>query len=716
MNIYLATDGDDANLGTLESPIATMEEAKKRVRKISAGEVNVVIRGGVYEVTQTIIFSIADGGNADKKVTYMAYEDEVPIFSSAKAVGGWILAENLEGLPACAVGKVYKAGFPDGVDEVLTLFDGNESLERCHSEMVQQERMEYQRMDSLNIAAYEDKSLLRKVKFEGDFLQARENMEDVELRFMPVPWTMNLLPVAAVGDGVALLAIEATTPVGAKPDGMRVENDISYMNREGFFCTNSKKREIYYFGDPAGMDIKVPTVQCYFLIYGDTDYEGAEDTPVRNLHFKGLEFAFGKRDTTAAGYKGWGIQHDWEMFDKTNSLIRFRGAEECSLTECYIHSTSATAIRLDLHCQKIVIKNNLLDGIGNMGILLCGYGPGTKDVNCNNIIANNLITRCGEEIWHGHAIFVWQSGSNLISHNKIHHSARKGIGLCGVRVTILKHPEHTFDEASKTIRWAEIEKTFVAADDELDSYLPYLHARNNVVEFNEVYKVLEKIGDGSAINVSGAGDGNIIRNNFVHHISTYFSSSVMRTDDWQRGTIMENNVIYKTNISGITRKNFNHIRNNFIIDANCKNGYIRFASYPGEKACYGSDIVGNIIYDSGDEMQVFGKGYLVSDGASLPEHCNLENNVIFCKSGSVKEHFEENNEINSKNVDPIFKDIVHHDFSFAAKIEGINQIDVSVMGLTAEYPDRLRALEYAGEMDDEYDRGKDESKKQYNWW
>ena len=64
-----------------------------------------------------------------------------------------------------------------------------------------------------------------------------------------------------------------------------------------------------------------------------------------------------------------------------------------------------------------------------MGILLCGYGPGTKDVNRNNIIRNNIVHHVGEIIWNGHGIFAWQSGNNKIINNNqdIHQKRRQSI-------------------------------------------------------------------------------------------------------------------------------------------------------------------------------------------------------------------------------------------------------------------------------------------------
>jgi len=80
-----------------------------------------------------------------------------------------------------------------------------------------------------------------------------------------------------------------------------------------------------------------------------------------------------------------------------------------------------TALRLDLWCRENRVEGNHIDRMGGTGILLCGYGPGTRDVNKQNTVANNHIHHCGQIYWHAAGIFVWQSGRNRIANNLVHH-------------------------------------------------------------------------------------------------------------------------------------------------------------------------------------------------------------------------------------------------------------------------------------------------------
>ncbi len=673
-----------------------------------------------------------DGGSRDRVITYEAYPNETPVFSSGIKVESWEkIVHYPEGLPIEAEGKVWKASIPAGIDTVLTMYDGDIRLKRtCGKFFMPTMDIEYKGVDSLNVAHDENRDLLRRVDFPEGALRAWENIHDIELRFMAVPWTVNLRPLRSIDleNNRAWLDIEATAPLCAKSRGIRVENAIDHLNTPGSWCVNTKKREIYYWPheDKPSENILIPCLKEFIRINGEIDYNGQKDIPVQFLHFKGLTFKHGRRDQTSKDYKGSGIQHDWEMFDKDTAIFRFRGAENCSLTNCHFYATSGTAIRLDLHCKDITIENNLLDDIGSMGILLCGYGPGTKDVNGYNTIRNNIITRCGEVIWHGHGIFLWQSGHNIIEHNKIHHSARKGIGLCGVRVTILRNREHDFDEASRTIRWHEIDKAINWKKTEMERYLPFLHTRDNIVKNNEIYRVLEKIGDGSALNISGAGTGNIIKNNYIHHLATYSASSAIRVDDWQCGTTMVGNIVYMCNISAVVRKNYNHLINNIFIDTNVDIGYVKFASYPDEKEAYGSLLQNNIYYESGNDATFYGKGYLISDEATYPHHCKVSNNVFYCAGDKeyAKNHIETYQKMgieqNSICADPLFKDIEKEDFSLLpespALTLGFIPIDQSKIGITQSFPEALKKLEYNPTDEIVYSRGRDKSKKGYEWW
>ena len=722
--------------GDSDGPLNSIEQARNNVRALKETyperNFEIIIREGTYRLKDTIVFNEKDH-RATGKTIFKAYENEQPVITSGVLVSDWkkvsdpSLATSYE-----ANGKIWEADIPKGVDSFQTMFDGFSILKRATSPAIEPlTDIDYNRVDSMNVAHEKDRKYLQEIEVKNDLLKNWDNIQDIEISTTPVPWTFNIIPLKEVDveNGKLSFAAEATAPLWSKnPNGLCIENSIEFINKPGQWCVNTKTRKIYYWpkGDNPSDEIQVPCLNELIKVEGTINESSSEDVPVSGIHFKNLTFAHGDRYRWHMGLKGKGIQHDWELHDRATALVRFRGAENCAIDSCRFTTTGGTAVRLDLHCQNIRIKNSLFDYIGHMGILLCGYGPGTKDANHSNVIENNLMHHCGEVVFHGHAIFVWQSGNNQIRNNNIHHVARKAIGICGVRITILQNPTHLFDEAVSTIRWDEIKSNLATDGDDLDRFTPFNHAKDNIIEFNDISHPLEKLGDGSALNVSGAAENNIVRNNYLHHVTTYNASSVMRVDDWQKGTTFENNIVYKSNIGAITRKSFNHIKNNMFIDASRK-GYVRFASYPGETPSFGSVLQNNIFYESEETAVFYTEAYIASPHISLPKNCNADHNLFYCskdKLQSEKElakYQEDKIESNSVVADPMFIDLENENFELHPRSPAIKMgfvpISTKHIGLTKDFPEHLKKLDYSEKEDPlVYTRGMNTDQKAYAWW
>ncbi len=110
-SFYVATDGNDNHPGTVGKPFATISRARDAVReKIKAGlneSVTILIRGGRYQLDETLVFGPADSGNTECCITYKAFPGETPIVS-----GGRVITEDLgiklENLELSQLGQAKK--------------------------------------------------------------------------------------------------------------------------------------------------------------------------------------------------------------------------------------------------------------------------------------------------------------------------------------------------------------------------------------------------------------------------------------------------------------------------------------------------------------------------------------------------------------------------------------------------------------------------------
>jgi hypothetical protein len=112
-----AGSGSDASAGTIDAPFRSLQRAQQQVRSIVAKgggvrpPITVYVRGGTYQVNQTLVFGPADGGIPSAPVLWTAYQHETVVISGGRQLDGlhWEPAGAASGLGA----RVMKATLPN---------------------------------------------------------------------------------------------------------------------------------------------------------------------------------------------------------------------------------------------------------------------------------------------------------------------------------------------------------------------------------------------------------------------------------------------------------------------------------------------------------------------------------------------------------------------------------------------------------------------------
>ncbi len=708
-DFFVAVDGRDSWSGQLpkangaksDGPFATLAKARDAVReqknKSTKKDFVVKIRGGTYRLNETLVFSLADSARENGTITYAAYEKEKPVISSGVAIKNWRkLIEFPSHLPAVAHGKIWVAEAPLELERILTLYNADQRLPRARGSG-------FSSPDSVDVrTAPRDE-----IKFPPDAIRNWPDLLSGELLVIPsADYEFSILPFASVDEnaGVAKLKEPASRPIGKVKffsTNAWVENVLAVLDEPGEWVFNRQERKIYYWpgnGKP-GENIVAPKLTELIRVEGKIDYDGPRDEPVRGIIFRGLNFTHAERYQWH-GYTGWSMQHHWEMFDRPTSALRFRGAENCAVEACRFTASSGAGIRLDLYAQKNRILNNEFSHLGGLGILLAGYGPGTKNVNRQNVVSNNWLHHTSEIYWASPALMVWQSGDNHIANNLIHN-----VPYTGLSVSTRALPGRTNNvtsDGSRTVRWNEIpEKTNFSWN-----YLEqFLHSRNNLVERNEIHHVMERLGDGNSIYISGAGGGNRIYENYVHDTLNDHCSGPIRCDDFQEETIIERNIIFRHCAigQGITSKGKNYILNNIVAELHASKlpirpervtrGYIGLVVNP----VIGSRIHRNIIYARDEDFPVYTQNRIYGQGGEPRlRDCVADYNLYFNTADPNwgRKHFQVEQrfgvDLHSISSDPLFVNVDKGDFrlrpnSPALKL-GFEPIDVSKIGLQRNHP------------------------------
>jgi hypothetical protein len=667
--------------GTVDSLPAARDAVRALRGAGEKGDIDVVIQDGVYTLDQTLVFGPEDSAPEGAVTRYRAAEGASPLISGGRVIKNWQQSD-LQG------GKVWKAKVPWAKGDTFfhCLYDGSTLLQRAQSEEIR-----------VNVDAprsmYAGKLKHRlEFSYTGNVLKPCKNLEDLELYGQPTrAWLVNYLGIASVDPEKkrARLTVPATYRMGGS---FVLENRVDDLDQPGEWALNSQEGILYYWpqsGTP-GDQVIAPTLNELIRVEGvnDASVGGEKDQPVEGIVFSGLRFAHADRQKWLP--EDQGIQHDWNMWDKANGLIRFRGARNCAVRNCTFSDSGSDGVRLDLFCQEITVEGSTFRDLGGTGILLCGYGPGKKDVNKGNTIHNNEITRVGQLFLHSPGIFAWQSGHNRISHNHVYDQAYTGIVIAGVRRRFFapvfektgqanpfanwKFPEGT-REHIPTIRWDEIT---LADIEDWSSYEPYMHARGNLIEFNEVHDCLKLLHDGNCIYLSANGDGNIVRNNVTYN---HPAGAMIRTDDDSHGATVQGNLLFgTTGNQGIAIKGLNDATGNVFVNCHLLTGRA------GNTVDPESDLSRNIIYFvSGAADEGFHYGIdIVGVG--------LDYNLYYHEVPGVGESLLQEQRARNKTAladhhslaaDPLFVDPVHGDFSFknessALKL-GIQPLSVDIV-------------------------------------
>ena len=91
---YVSPEGNDSWSGDgMARPFASIGKARDVIRALKKKDgltqpVTVYLRGGLYELEETIVFTLEDSGTRACPITYTAYEDEEPVVSGGRGITG----------------------------------------------------------------------------------------------------------------------------------------------------------------------------------------------------------------------------------------------------------------------------------------------------------------------------------------------------------------------------------------------------------------------------------------------------------------------------------------------------------------------------------------------------------------------------------------------------------------------------------------------------
>lgn len=674
LDLYVAPNGNDAWSGRQaeandtggDGPFATIQRAQREVRRVrsdtaAAEAVNVHIRGGLYELTEPIVFTPDDSGTEAAPVVFTAYDNERPVFSGGRRITGW--KEGIDGVWSAEVPEV-KSG--DWYFHQLFV-DGRRAT----------------RGRTPNEGHYFVRSLLPGVgtpregkdnpesrlgfEYEPGQFEPWDNLDDVNV-FVYQAWTAAMFWIKSLDTESNLVhfTAESNWPIGywGWPPRFIIENYRKALDEPGEWYLDRTEGRLYYMPreDEEMSAAEIIAPKLHHLVRFDGDWR--DGRLVEHVTLRGLSFQHAMWQTPREK------PADGQAAAWLKAAVQCDGMSHCKLIDCEVAHVGEYGIHLHRACQHNRIERCHVYDLGAGGIRVGMTQSPSQDSHAasHNVIDNCFIHDGGHVFHAGVGMWIGRADNITVSHNEI----------CD------------FDYTGISVGWMWGYKS--------------QNCHDNIIEYNHVYNIGRGVlSDMGGIYTLGIQHGTVVRNNCFHHIYAYsYGGWGLYTDEGSYDIVMENNIVYdcKQNAFHQHYGRENVIRNNIL--AFGRQGQIALTRPEAGHRAF--TIERNIVYS--DTGYTFHGNWHDREEFEFDYNCYWDasgTEMVFPDGQTFEEWQAEGFDENSIIADPMFVDPANRDFrlksgSPALKL-GFKPIDRSEIGLYGDkewtsLPKRLRGTDY----------------------
>lgn len=565
VTLHVAPGGDDANPGTAEEPLETIQAAQEAVRALLADDdaqaIEVQLNDGVYRIEEPLNFGPADSPGEGGKVIWRAASDADPLISGGRAIDGW--EANGDGTYSTVVEAAR-----DGEWTFHELFVNGERRYRARFPAKGFSRI---------VEAGED----RRTNFtfhNGDIPEEMAgDLADtgLELVFFH-DWSITRVPVERIDHEENQLHV--VHPIGQQADHYRIdhfephpryyiENHRALLDTPGEWYLDEATGELTYWPKPGEtMDEAEVTAP---VSNGLLKARGAEDDPIRGLTFKDIHFAHSAWELPAGGYAGGQATIHEDRYEEDrpgrammSAAITFDFAQHNTITGGSIRNVGHSGLWLRRECSNNTISGIVVDDVGgnavNIGETRARQVNGTswtqaapEQVGQANRIEDSVLQRTGRIDFSGIGVWVGMAADTEVRHNLVRQTP-----YTGVSVGWMWNPQPTPCEGT-------------------------------LVEANHIHHVMQVLSDGGGIYSLGYQPGATLRDNLIHDVPLNLGraeSNGMFLDEGTMAFTIEDNVIYNVERSPLRfhRADENLVRNNLLVIPDEDTPMVRYNATPEE--------------------------------------------------------------------------------------------------------------------------------------
>jgi hypothetical protein len=540
---WVSPNGSDAGTGSSDDPFLTISHARDVIRASSSKgvySINVNIKGGLYRITEPLVFGSQDSGTNGAQITYKAAAGETPVISGAVQVSGWTL---------------YDAGL--NIWQAQTNVSTGSMPRQLYVNGVRATRA--RTVDYPNYYTPTSTGYTYAYTPGGTDPQIPpvwENPTSVEA-VTATQWKMMRCPVAQINDeSVVIMQNPCWENANIYPEPWNFqllswwENAYEFLDQPGEWYLNPVTKVLYYIPfdgqDMSTADVELPVLEALLSVTGNAT------NPVSYINFSGLSFTYATwlGPNTSDGYAldqsgfyltGTGHQrniigHDPDTV-RTPGNLSFIYAQHITFENNTVEHMGAAGLDFGMGSQNNRIVGNTFSDISSTGVQLGGNTEEdarpamASQLTTDNLISNNLIEYTAQEYWDAAGIYIGFTTRSTVEHNDINHTSWSGIAI-GWGWALLDPGGFVGVPGGTPDMWG----TFTTPTS----------AQGNMILHNHIQYFLERLWDGGAIYSTGfqgtsMEDGQLIAFNVAENKRLLAGGNVFYTDGGSRFvTLLEN--------------------------------------------------------------------------------------------------------------------------------------------------------------------------------
>lgn len=425
VKLYVATNGNDKNPGTLHKPLKTLQQAIALAAAQKEKDVIVALRKGIYYTGNTIAINASTFQPSSLQIT--AYSNEpVTISAGRKLQLQWKPWKNGIYMATVPAGLVFERMYADNKLQPLARYPNYDSTARIFhgtaKDAIAPERVKKWK-DPVGgyihaLHAYEwggfhyritGADSEGKLQMEGGWQNNRPNKMHEQFRF--------------------------------------VENIFEELDAPGEWWLDRKKNILYYY-PPKGMAIAKATIEVAQL-KNTIELKGTENHPLRHITINGIQFAHNERSFMDT--KEPLLRSDWTIY--RGGVVLMDGTEHCKISDCVFEGVGGNAIMVSNYNKYDTITGCHIYNTGANAVCFIGDtkavrspsygyenfvpygqldktpGPLTNNFPQHCVVADNLFHDLGDIEKQATGVQIQVASEITVSHNSIYQTSRAGINI-----------------------------------------------------------------------------------------------------------------------------------------------------------------------------------------------------------------------------------------------------------------------------------------------